>query len=261
MSRETRHLVAGYATDSLGEAERRELLRAALDDQALFDTLVEEDGLRELLQDPAARQQVLAALEERTFLERLRAWFERPATLVDLGAVAALVLAALAGYALLGIRPMPASRTPAAARPIGAALSARHVAWLLQLPEQQIAPAGIEIAMRSDTRLAPAEPIHLRISLRAPARVALLEQQADRPGSQAWPGLGQPPALVPRPASGGPAIQEVSLETPAQEGPHRLRLVVAPAELDLGALSPEALPGAASQLTIVDLRYEVVTRR
>ena len=258
MTRETKHLTAGYATDSLGEEERREVLWAALDDQALFDTLVEEEGLRELLQDPAARQEVLAALEEPTGWERVRAWFERPATLLDLGAVATLVLKALAGYALLAIRPTPSSRTPAsAARPMGAALSAQHVAWLFELPEQQVAPAGLEIAMRPDTRLAPGEPLHLRLSLRAPARVALLEQQADRPGTQAWPGLGQPPALIPRPSSGGPAIEEVSLETPAQEGPHRLRLVVAPAELDLGALAPEALPAVASRLTIVDLRYQV----
>ena len=261
MTHETRHLVAGYATDSLGEAERGELLHAALDDQALFDTLVEEDGLRELLQDPAARQEVLAALEEPRGWDRVRAWFERPATLLDLGAVATLVLVALAGYALLAIRPTPSTRTPAsAARPMGAPLSAQHVAWLLGLPEQQAVPAGIEIAMRPDTVLAPGEPIHLRVSLRAPARVALLEQQADRPGTQAWPGLGQAPALVPRPRSGGPAIQELSLETPAEEGPHRLRLVVAPAELDLGALAPEALAGVASRLTIVDLRYQVTQR-
>jgi hypothetical protein len=90
--------------------------------------------------------------------------------------------------------------------------------------------------------------------------VALLEQRADRPGTQAWPGLGQAPALVPRPASGGPAIHHVSLETPAEEGAHRLRLVIAPAALDLGALAPEDLAAVASQLTIVDLRYQVTQR-
>jgi hypothetical protein len=257
---EANHFVAGYATDSLGEAERRELLRAALDDQALFDTLVEDDGLRELLQDPAARQEVLAVLEEPTGWERVRAWFERPATLLDLGAVATLVFVALAGYALLAIRPAPSAHTPAAVRPMGAPLSPRHLAWLLQLRERQVAPAGIEIANRRESVLAPGEPLHVRLSLRAPARVALLEQQGDRPGAQAWPGLGQAPALVPRPDSGGPAIHEVSLETPAEEGAHRLRLVIAPAALDLGALAPEDLAAVASQLTIVDLRYHVTQR-
>jgi hypothetical protein len=257
MKRDPKQLLAGYATDSLSEAERRELLRAALEDQKLFDALVEENGLRELLQDPAARQEVLAVLEQPTPWERVRAWFERPATLLDLGAVATLVLLALAGYALLAIRPAPSAHTPAAARPMGVSLSPQHVAWLLQLPERQVAPAGIEIAKRPDAVLGPGEPLHVRLSLRAPARVALLEQQAERPGAQAWPGLGQPPALVPRPSSGGPAIQEVSLETPTEVGAHRLRLVVAPADLDLGALAHEALPDVASRLTIVDLRYQV----
>jgi len=257
MTRDPKHLLAGYATDSLGEAERRELLRAALDDQALFDELVEEDGLRELLQDPAARQEVLAVLEEPTGWERLRAWFERPATLLDLGAVAAIVLLALAGYASLAVRPAPSARTPAAARPMGVSLSPQHVAWLLQLPEQQVVPAGIEITGRPDAVFAPGEPLHLRISLRAPARVALLEERIGGFGTQAWPGLGQALALIPPPTAGGPAIHQVSLETPPGEGMHRLRLVVAPADLDLGALAPKALQGVASRLTLVDVRYQV----
>ena len=37
MTNDPKHLLPGYATDSLGEEERGELLRAALDDQALFD--------------------------------------------------------------------------------------------------------------------------------------------------------------------------------------------------------------------------------
>ncbi len=257
MTREAKHLVAGYATDSLREAERQELLRAALDDQALFDTLVEEDGLRELLQDPAARQEVLAALEQPTCWERVRAWFERPATLLDLGAVAAVGFVALAGYALLSFPAAPGVRTRAAARPVGTPLSPQHVAWLLQLPERQAVPAGIENTGRPDAVLGPGEPLHLRLSFRAPARVALLEEPMGGAGAQAWPGLGQALAFVPAPSSGGPAIQPVSLETPLREGTHRLRLVVAPADLDLGALSPASLPGVASRLTLVDWRYEV----
>jgi len=36
--------------------------------------------------------------------------------------------------------------------------------------------------------------------------------------------------------------------------------VVAPADLDLGALAPGALAGEASRLTIVDLRFQVKQR-
>jgi hypothetical protein len=257
MTRDPKQLLGGYATDSLGDAERRELLRAALEDQKLFDALVEEEGLRELLQDPEARQELLAVLEQRTPWERLRDWFEREATLLDLAAVGALVLAAFVGYGLLSLRTAPAGRTPAAARPVGVSLSQTHVAWLLQQPERQVVPAGIEVANRPDAAFAPGESLRLRISLRAPARVALLEVTPGGTGAQAWPGLGQPPALVSRPSHGGPAILEVSLETPSEAGAHRLRLVVAPEDLDLGALDPAGLPGVADRLTLVDLRYQV----
>ncbi len=185
-------------------------------------------------------------LEQPTPWERLRAWFERPATLLDLGAVAALVLAAIVGYGVLSLRGGPLSRTPdAAARPVGASLSPQHVEALLQQPQREAVPAGIEIADRPDAVFAPGEPLHLRISLRAPARVALLHEPPDGAGTQVWPGLGQPPALVPQPSSGGPAIQQVSLEAPLTEGTHRLRLVVAPVDLDLGALDASALPQVA----------------
>jgi hypothetical protein len=257
MKRDPKQLLAGYATDSLGDAERRELLRAALEDQKLFDALVEEEGLRELLQDPAARQEMLAVLEQPTPWERLRAWFEREATLLDLAAVGALVLAAFVGYGVLSLRTAPIGHTPAAARPVGTSLSPRHLAVLLQLPERQLVPAGIEIVNRPDAVFAPGESVRLRISLRAPARVALIEETAGGAGVQVWPGLGQSPAFVPRPSHGGPAMHGVSVEAPAQAGAHRLRLVVAAEDLDLGALDPAAIPGVAGRLTIVDLRYQV----
>lgn len=199
-------------------------------------------------------------LEPPTGWGRVVAWFERPSTLLDLGGVAVLVVAALAGYAALSLRVVPGGRTPGAARPVGASLSALHLAWLMGLPEQQAVPAGIEIAARPDAVFAPGDPLLLRISLRGPARVAVLEEPAGGPGTQAWPGLSQAPALVPAPSSGGPAIQAVSLEAPPLDGPHRLRLVVAPADLDLGALSPAGRKEAASRLTIVDLRYQVTRR-
>jgi hypothetical protein len=258
MTRDPKHLLPGYATDSLGEAERGQLLRAALDDQTLFDSLVEEEGLRELLQDPAARQELLAVLEQATAWERVRAWFERPATLIDLGAVATLVLVGLAGYAVLapeGHRRQPSS----AARPIGATLSPQVVVGLLELPPREAVPAGVEIANRPDAVFAPGEAVHLRVTVRAPARVALLHQPPGAPPMQVWPGLGQPPALVREP-SGGPAILQASVDGPQTEGRHRVRLVVAPPDLDIGTLTPSDLSGAIAQLTLVDLHFQVTPR-
>jgi hypothetical protein len=256
MARDPKHLLGGYATDSLGEAERNELLRAALDDQDLFDALVEEEGLRELLQDPAARQEVLAVLEEPTGWDRVRAWFERPATLIDLGAIATLAVAALVGYALITLRPT-GELSREAARPSGVTLSSQHLSWLLTLPAKQVVPAGIEIQGREDATVAPGEMLPLRITVRAPARVAVLSAPASGAPVQAWPALGQPPALVPAQSSGGPAILPVVIEAPSSAGTHRLRLVVAPADLDLGSLPADGLAAVADKLTLADLSYQV----
>jgi hypothetical protein len=140
---------------------------------------------------------------------------------------------------------------------MGTALSTQQLAVLLELPEQQVVPAGLEIIDRPDATFAPGDPMHLRVSLRAPARIVLVEKPPSGPGVQAWPGLSQAPALIPRPSSGGPALQAIALEAPSEPGAHRLRLVVAPPELDLGALSPAALREAAVRLTLVDLHYQV----
>ena len=58
-----RKLLGGYATGTLTALERQALFEAALDDQELFDALAKEQPLRDLLEDPAARAQLLAALD------------------------------------------------------------------------------------------------------------------------------------------------------------------------------------------------------
>jgi hypothetical protein len=253
---EPRLLVAGYATDSLAEAEQRTLLRAALDDQELFDSLVEADGLREMLDDPAARQQLLAALDRPTLGERLRDWFERPATLLDLAAIAVLALAALAGFALLALPQARLAHTPADSRPLGAPLAVPQIAWLLSLPERQVLPAALTRAGFEGQRVQPGTALHLEVRVQAPARVALLDEPAAGAATQVWPGLGLPPALVSAPEGGGQATLALAFDVSAG-GSHRLRLVVAPPDLDLGALSAAMLPDVAARLTLVDLRYGV----
>jgi hypothetical protein len=60
---EIQKLLGGYATDTLTPAERRTLFEAALANQQVFDELAREQALRDLLQDPSARQQLLNTLE------------------------------------------------------------------------------------------------------------------------------------------------------------------------------------------------------
>jgi len=89
MSREEiQKLLGGYATDTLSEAERSALFAAALGDQELFDALAKEQALREVLHDPAARQQLLVALRPS------RIWLRRPAVLAMAGCAAGILIVA-----------------------------------------------------------------------------------------------------------------------------------------------------------------------
>ena len=58
------HLISGYATETLSRAEQRRLYRAALDDQEVFDRLVEEESWRQIFEAPGVREEVLQALAE-----------------------------------------------------------------------------------------------------------------------------------------------------------------------------------------------------
>jgi hypothetical protein len=59
---DARKLIGGYATGNLGDEERKALFAAALSEQELFDELVKEQALKELLDDPHARRRLLDQL-------------------------------------------------------------------------------------------------------------------------------------------------------------------------------------------------------
>lgn len=88
-----RKLLGGYAAGTLTEEERRALFEAALTDQDLFNELAREQALKELLEEPAARRQLLTALAEKPALvDRLRAWMGRPVAWVAAGSLVAAAL-------------------------------------------------------------------------------------------------------------------------------------------------------------------------
>jgi hypothetical protein len=58
-----RNLIAGYASGSLTEAERKLLFEAALEDQELFDQLAGEHALKQLLDEPGVKARLLASLQ------------------------------------------------------------------------------------------------------------------------------------------------------------------------------------------------------
>jgi hypothetical protein len=110
MSREEiQRLLGGYATDTLSEAERSALFAAALEDQELFEALAKEQALRDVLQDAAARQQLIEALETKRQPIAARAWRW---VLVPAGlavAVGAMALLIVGGFDLRRAKP-PARR-------------------------------------------------------------------------------------------------------------------------------------------------------
>src|ERR1017187_2841830 len=90
-------LLGGYATGTLTAAEQEALFAAALDDQELFDALAREQPLRDLLRDPAARAELLSALNSPASRPGgFWQWLRRPM-------VAGLAVAAVAEIALVGV--------------------------------------------------------------------------------------------------------------------------------------------------------------
>jgi len=73
---DVRKLLAGYATNTLTEAERKTLFEAALKDQELFDALQEDQAVKDVLDDPASRAEVHHALiENRTEPAKWMRWW------------------------------------------------------------------------------------------------------------------------------------------------------------------------------------------
>jgi hypothetical protein len=89
---EAMKLMAGYATNSLTDEERKALLAAALDDQEVFDALEQEQALKDVFDDRVARAEIRRALETPPSLR----WWTRPWAWGGAGAaVAAMALLAI----------------------------------------------------------------------------------------------------------------------------------------------------------------------
>lgn len=133
---EARKLLGGYATGSLTDAERRVLFEAALQDQELFDELAGEQVLKEVLDEPGARQRLISALEPP---RRHRAWLWATA--------AASVPIAL----VIGI--VVSNRTPPPAPP-------QQIAQVSKPPEPVNTPTSPPVAEPAPVRqkVAPAPP-------------------------------------------------------------------------------------------------------
>lgn len=254
MSRDPRRLLGGWAADSLTTEERQELLRAALEDQSLFDALVEEDGLRELLADPAAREHVLRALDRQGPWQRVRAWLTRPATIGDLATAAAVVVLAVAASLVYRATPR---EDAAAARPPARGVRPPVLARLAALPATSAVPAWLD-GPGTPPRVRPGQALALRFTVAGPARALVIDTGPDGRVAQAWPPPPAPAELVGA-ATGGAVVRSLPLSAPTLPGRHRLRLVLVPLDVDLGRATPTEVSRLAARLQIADLPCQVET--
>jgi hypothetical protein len=231
MTDSTRDLLGGYVLGSLTPEERKKLLTAALDDQELFDALVDQEELRELLADRAVRREVLAMLEKPTGWERVRAFFRRSPTWLDLAAATAAVLLAVV---LVRTTWQPAPRH--AASP-----SARVYERLFALSPRVATPARLEVVEPPRAEL----PGSLSIEVGAESAVLVLEQQTDGSIVPLFPTTSRE-AIV-RPG------QRLRVPTSADPLPSRIRLAVFPPDVDPLSLDSGALRSLEGRLTLVEI--------
>ncbi len=196
-------LLGGYATNTLSDAEQRELFAAALSDQDLFDKLAREQPLRELLQDPGARSRILEALgPARGGSERpRRAPLWRP-WLLGFAAAAAAVLV----IAVVVPRPkkfVPAPRTVAELR-----LPPPPV--LQREPVKVLPPTGISKSRPQEPRRTAPRQLdqnaQLKLERRPPSATAQLPSApALEPSAVAQPAAPLPSPAVSAMQSSAPA--------------------------------------------------------
>jgi hypothetical protein len=218
---EIHKLLGGFATGTLTREEEQALFAAALEDHELFHQLVKEQPLRDLLQEPAARARLIAALEDRP------GWFHlwwRPAA-------AALALTGFVLFAVLEFawKPRPKPAETAENQPVEAPHKVYH------------APSPFPIS--GGVKIAPPPEVVVPKLERRPLPVAV----PPAPGPQApqQPQAPEPLAETARPGVAGLVEREqpLSLRRSAVE-PLRLSYTILrkpPAEEEFAPAGAEEL--------------------
>lgn len=211
MTREDiRKLLGGYATGSLTEAERKLLFDAALDDQELFDELAQEQALKEVLDEPGAKQRLIAVLAPQP-----RAWWLKAWPWVALTAAAAVVV----GIVLL--------RPPAPQQIAEVQIPASQV----EAPPPANVPAPVQPAAAATRRKEPAPELPLELRKERPPEIQnFVEDKAEPPKAPEAVPTAEPALPVPvAPATSStkdtvtiaeaaPLLKTESAETPGAIG-------------------------------------------
>jgi hypothetical protein len=193
-------LIGGWVAGTLTESERSVLLRASLENQALFDAMADEEGMREVLADPAVRRELAAMLQPR----RTDGFWQR---LFKPGPMAAFGTAVLAMMAFFVMR-RPALEERALA-PASAVLKNEAPAAPV-ITSQSAKPEPVRAARRKSRPLPPAP---------APAQAEPEKRDVAAGARREAPPLALPPAapvVAPPAAAAPPAVAEGQVAKPKE---------------------------------------------
>jgi len=193
-------LLGGYATGTLTAEEQQALFAAALEDQELFDALAREQSLRDLLRDPAARAELLSALDAPAGrLGGFWQWLRHPAVagLAMAGVVAIAVVAVWQGTRVAGVKPAappvivaelrPQEPPPALTAPPPSQPAGKVRARLAEVPAATLADQKTTAALTPPPATPPA------VQPDTGAQATLARAPAMPPPPHASPALAPPP--------------------------------------------------------------------
>ena len=226
-------LLGGYATGTLTTEEQQALFAAALEDQELFDALAREQSLRDLLRDPAARAELLSALEApATRPVGFWQWLRRPVVvgLATAGVAAIAIVAVWQGTRMASVShrarpvivaelkrpelspapsaaqlPAPASQPATNKRDKDAGASAtvladKEIAPSVAPPSRRLeADSAVELLKQKKAviAIAPSPARQAEENMRAQIAPATAEQMADNKAAAAMLPPPPPPPAVP----------------------------------------------------------------
>ena len=257
-------LLGGYATDTLTTEERQALFAAALEDQELFDALAREQSLRDLLRDPAARAELLSALDTpATRPAGFWQWLRRPmvAGLATAGGAVIAIVAVWQGTRMASVKPsaqpvMVAELKRPELPPAPSAVPTAPAPASQPATNKRDKDAGASAAAKADKEKAPAAALPSG-RLEADSSAGLMKQKkaaiatAPPPAHQAEESMRA--QIAPAPVAEMADKKKALASAPPyrQFDAGRLRAVIAPAPAEpvsvnqaVGALAPPPPPPA-----------------
>jgi Domain of unknown function (DUF4384) len=248
MAKDPRMLTGGHVTGSLNRTEEKQLMAAALENQELFDEMLDLEPLRSALAAPEFRAQLRSDLRERVesqripIWERLRRLFWRPGVLPALSTIAVVCLIVLVRQ---GVLRQDSQVVTVALGPAGPLLRAAGLLdvrdgddrLMRDVREQPVEKAASGAIAFDRSGNAPSyrvgDPLRIGFKVAQDASIVVVEERDDGTVTRLFPNRFQSSALV----SGGqtiwvPPAGQGPLEVDGTPGRRTIRVLVFPSDVD-----------------------------